>query len=185
MPTNKKGADMEAITDMLKEFGKFTTEHGIFQTIILIIIVAYVLRDWFIRKQSTSLFDALVDNSKITTRLFERQVDISERASIAAAMSATELSKQTGKLDTLCKTQDQMIDLTKSGNLAITKLADSFGSDPFKICQQKPCHADDETIVERFAKAWNMPHDKVRERLKMVKEIRDDAAEKVHAMGAT
>lgn len=148
---------MEAITELLRSFSNFTAQHGVFQTTVLVVIVGYIVRDWWIRKQNSGLFDALVDNNKIMTSLFEKQVGISERASQAASISASELSRQTGKLEDL-------VDLTTKGNAAIHKLADSFGSDPLKMCK-----VDDETIIAKFAAEWQMPSEKVREWIMHIK----------------
>lgn len=134
----------------------FARDQGTFQTVVLVIIVGYVVRDWYMRKRDNGLFDALVGNNKIMTSLFEKQVITAERASISAATSAGELTKQTDRLDKLVGTQTEiasmhkasasniaeMVSLAKAGNEMIEKngkglekFAESFGSDPFKICK--------------------------------------------------
>lgn len=160
---------MESIANMFKDLKDFTSEHGVFQTCILLVIIGYIIRDWWIRKQNTGIFDALVNNNKIMTGLFEKQVSISERASQASAISAVELSKQTSKLDMICESQKTMIQLTTAGNTAIDKLADSFGSDPLKLCKANPCEVKDEWIVAKFSSEWKMPSEKVREWIEKIR----------------
>lgn len=164
---------MEAIADVMRSFKDFTTEHGVFQTAVLVIILGYIIRDWWVRKQNTGIFDALINNNRIMTSLFEKQVNISERASHASTASAMELTKQTSKLETICGSQQEMINLTKKGNSAIDKLADSFGSDPLKMCRAYPCGVDDDSIVAKFAAEWKMPAEKVREWIEQVRSRKE------------
>jgi len=159
---------MDAIAETIKGIA---AEHGVFQTVVLVLIVAFVLRDWFIRKQNTGILDALVNDNESMTKLFSTQVGISQMAAAASSQSALELTKQTTKLETLCSTQNEMIGLTKAGNAAIAKLADSFGSDPMKLCKQQPCGVQDEEIVRKFSVDWKMPAEKVKAALDKVKRL--------------
>lgn len=162
---------MDVIAETIKGIAAITAEHGVFQTVVLVLIVAFVLRDWFIRKQNTGILDALVNNNESMTKLFSTQVAVSQMAATASSQSAIELAKQTAKLETLCEQKDQLIDLTKASNEAITKLADSFGSDPLKLCKQTACGIEDEHIVAKFAAEWKQPAEKVRAALERVKRL--------------
>lgn len=151
---------IHALTDAVDKVG-----------LIAVIVIFIILIGAFIGWENWKLTSSVLTLTKELTTIQKTTITDNTNAMNAMNANTATISANSSMAQMHLEKLDKIADLTKVGNTAIAKLADSFGSDPLKLCKQSPCGVSDEHVIAKFSVDWKMPAEKVKAALDRVKRL--------------